>query len=293
MPELDLEERLRATVGRQSQAYSPSPDLPALIHARVRDRRRHRATVLGAVAAGVLAVGGLGAALAVGAADPGTEIGPADSTTTTTTNAPETTSTTPAPTTTPSTTAESPTTSASTTTSTTADTSTTSTTRERGPIEPSGVPVTDDTPLDRAGIGPIEGGMTLDEVADAGIPFTVAEPIGPGSTCNVATLDGTGLSLLLSTSGEAGADPFDAVVQSVQGATSTVEGVAVGMTRTEARATYGEPTEVQDYPYLIDGTVEVYAQGGVAYSATLDGSGTITELESGLVGGVGNLEGCA
>jgi hypothetical protein len=179
-----------------------------------------------------------------------------------------------------------------TTESTTTTTETTTTTgRPSGPVEPSGVPVTDDTPLDRAGIGPIEGGTTLRDVEEAGIPFTLGEPIAPDATCNVALLDGTGLSLLLTTAG--GADPLDAVVQSVQGGTSTVEAVAIGMTRAELRAEYGEPTEVRDYPYLTGGTVEIFAEGAFAYSATLDGDGTITELESGLVGGVGNLEGCA
>ena len=136
--------------------------------------------------------------------------------------------------------------------------------------------------------------MTLREVEAAGIPFTIGEPIGPGSTCNVASLDGTGLSLLITTAaGPTTVDPLDWVVQSVQGGTSTVEGVAIGQTRAELEAAYGPPTEVQDYPYLTNGTVEVFAQGAFAYSAALDGDGVITELESGLVDGVGNLEGCA
>jgi len=289
MPDLDLEDRVRETITRQSLAYSPSPDLPQRIEARVRDRRRARSAVLGAVAAGVLAVGGLGAALVAQTGDSDVEMQPADATTSTATTVPRATSTTPATTTTtagrPSTT---PSTSATTTTSPTTPTT------AAPPREPSGVPVTDGTPLDRAGIGPVEGGMTLREVEAAGIPFKVGEPIGPGSTCNVASLDGTGLSLLITTAaGPTTVDPLDWVVQSVQGGTSTVEGVAIGQTRAELEAAYGPPTKVQDYPYLTNGTVEVFAQGAFAYSATLDGDGVITELESGLVDGVGNLEGCA
>src|SRR5918993_1196316 len=268
MPDLDLEDRVRETITRQSVAYSPSPDLPQRIEARVRDRRRARSAVLGAVAAGVLAVGGLGAALVAQTGDSDVEIQPADATTSTATTVPRA--------------------SATTTTSTTTSTTT------APPREPSGVPVTDGTPLDRAGIGPVEGGMTLREVEAAGIPFTIGEPIGRGSTCNVASLDGTGLSLLITTAaGPATVDPLDWVVPSVQGGTSTVEGVAIGQTRAELEAAYGPPTEVQDHPYLTNGPVEVFAQGAFAYSATLDGDGVITELESGLVDGVGNLEGCA
>jgi hypothetical protein len=257
----DLEARLRAEVTRRAQEFSPSADLGDRIAARVRQRQRRR-LVAGVLSTAMVAVVAVGVLLA----------GPFDEDSVRVGDDRE------APTATPSTTP-------STTTSTQANSTTT-------PSPPSGPSIGADTPLSRAGIGPIRAGMTLRQAeAAAGVTITPRPSTGPGSTCTVAQIEGLDLWFVVSLSGEPGEDQMDGVIGSVQGGRRTVEGVAVGDPITELDGIYGSPTRTLPYPYPPNGQVFVYESGGFAYSVTTDGA-TVTELESGDPDWVANLEGC-
>jgi hypothetical protein len=291
MPE--LEELLRDEVRRQSDAYVPTAGLEARIAGRVRAReQRHRALVGVAAAAACLVVAlGVAAALVL-PGDGGGEVrtdrfdGP------TTTTVP---STTVPPPTRPTTTAPPPSSPTTTRVPPTQGTApgpgggTTTTTTE--PTEGPGA-VTSSTPLTRQGVGPIVAGMTVAEAeAESGNTITIDEPLDASGSCRTGSIDGTEMWLLMSGPGTA-ADG-EVVIQAVVDGTSTAEGVALGATRAELQAAYGEPTEERDYMYDEATSVLVYEQGGFAYSARVDGAGVIQQLQSGLPEWVGNQEGCA
>ena len=291
MPE--LEDLLRDAVRRQSDAYVPSTELPERITGRVaaRERRRRAVAGLAAAAACLVVAAGVAAALVLPADDDGdVRTGPADDTVATTT-APTTPPTSGPATSVPPTTTTTPTTTVPTqgtvpSTATTGDTTTTAEPTE-GPAA-----VGPTTPLTRRGVGPIVAGMTVAEAeAESGNTITVDEPLAPGSTCRTGGIDGTDLSLMMSAPD--GTPDGQVVIESVMNGASTAEGVAIGDTLADLRAAYGEPTEVREYPYIEGGQVVIFASGGFAYSATLDATDVVTELESGLPASVGNLEGCA
>ena len=102
---LDLEDRIRAEVTRQSEAYEPPADLPGRITARVTGRRNARRLAVAGMAAAVLVVAGVAAGLVASAGPDRTDTAPAD-TPATTRPAPATTA--PAPTTTGPTTPTAP-----------------------------------------------------------------------------------------------------------------------------------------------------------------------------------------
>jgi hypothetical protein len=259
----DLEARLRAEVTRRAQEFSPSADLGDRIEGRVRHRRRQRRLLAGVVSTAAMAVVAVGVLLALPSDEDSMRVGDDRE----------------APTTTGSTTL-------STATSTQADSTTTPS------ASPTGPSIGADTPLSRSGIGPIRAGMTLREAeAAAGVTITPRPSMGPGSTCNVAEIEGLELWFVVALSGEPGEDQMDGVIGSVQGGRRTIEGVALGDPIAELDGIYGSPTRTLDYPYLSNGQVFVYESGGYAYSVTSDGA-TVTELESGNPDWVANVEGC-
>lgn len=281
----DLETQLRTEVIRRSQEFSPSADLGDRIGARVRRRRRQRRIVAGVLSTVVMAVVALGVTLARPANEGSMRIDSDTETPTTTVSTTLGTTTTQA---------TSTTTGPPATTTTTSPPVTTSTTPPPGSAGPSPGPSIDaETPLSRAGIGPIRAGMTLRqaEVA-AGVTIAPDTSMGPGSTCITAQVEGLDLWFMVELSGQPGEDPMDGVIGSVQGGRRTVEGVAVGDPIAKVDGIYGSPTRTLDYPYLPNGQVFVYESDGFAYSVTTDGA-TVTELESGDPAWVANLEGCA
>lgn len=268
---LDLEERIRAEVTRQSDAYVPSADLPDRIDARVRGLRTRRNVVTLSVAAALVLVLGVAGALALSPGSERTDTGPSDAPSSVPT---PTTVTAPPPeggdTSTP--------TSAPTTATVPATTSSDATT-----TVPPLAPLADGEPLSRGGVGPIVAGMTLREAeAQSGRTVTPGTPIGPTSTCNEATVDGTGFHVVVTTSGVPGADPMDGVIQLVSGGESTVDGIRVGSTEAEVTAAYGEPTRRVVPPYTPDGTgLFVYERDGFAYHVSFDPSMQVVALASG------------
>lgn len=276
---LELEERIRTEVTRQAEAYVPADDLPARIAARVRHRRAVRRVGVAGAAAAVVAL-----VVAAGALTRPTEDGViADHGPSSTAPDRSTTSTTAEATTTTTDRAqEGP--------DTTADTDTTTTEASEAPAPPPSVdprepeaptvaPVEAGMPLHRQGVGPMVAGMTLREAADAtGNTITPAEPIGPTSTCTTAVVEGTGMTLMVTTSGDPAADPMDGVIQQVVGGQSTVEGVRVGDTADAVHALYGTPTDTMT-PF--GNTYETFEQGGFAYVVVLAPDGTVVELQSG------------
>jgi hypothetical protein len=256
----DLEARLRAEVTRRAHEFSPSADLGDRIEGRVRHRRRQRRLLAGVVSTAAVAVVAVGVLLALPSDEDSMRVGD-DS--------------------------DAPTTTASTTLSTATSTQADSTTP---PASPSGPSIGADTPLSRAGIGPIRAGMTLREAqSTAGVTITPNQTTTPG--CITAQIEGLDLWFVVALSGEPGEDPMGGVIGSVQGGRHTIEGVAIGDPITELDGIYGSPTRTLDYPYLPSGQVFIYASGGYAYSVTTDGA-TVTELESGDTDWVANLEGC-
>lgn len=152
-----------------------------------------------------------------------------------------------------------------------------------------------DTPLSRSGIGPIRAGMTLRQAEEAaGVTITPGEPIGPGSTCLEAQIEGADIWLQLRTSGAPGEDVGDGIVTVVSGedARSTEEGVAVGDPVAEVTEAYGTATRTADHPYVSGGQILVYTSGEHSYGIFTDGS-TVVSLQSGAADGVPSLEGCA
>jgi hypothetical protein len=151
-----------------------------------------------------------------------------------------------------------------------------------------------DTPVSPSGIGPIQVGMTLSEAERAaGMTITPGEPVGPGSNCVEARIGDFEIYLQLAISGVPGEDLRQGVVMLVlgQGIRRTVEGVAVGDPMAEVTATYGTPTRTTDYPYLPNGEVLVYENGGRAYGVVGDGS-TVTGIQSGDTTWTPAVEGC-
>jgi hypothetical protein len=272
----DLEERLRSTVVRRSDAFVPSADLPDRIDARVRHHRRRRRLVTG----GLAAMAAAAAVTVVVMAMPGGEEGSVrtadqdhpDM------NEPELSSTTTAPTTT----------SGDATSTTSASTTTTS-----GPPE---VPTTPDlSALNRRGVGPITAGMTLRQAETAAeVPITVSYT---GSTCLEAQIEGTqmsGLTLVVEPPAP-GADPMDGIVRAAGGSVlPTEEGVIVGQTRDEVVGILGQPTRTEDKSVeLGPGSAEllVFEAGGYAYGVTVV-DGLVYDVHSGDPSWIGDIDGC-
>jgi hypothetical protein len=274
---LELEDRIRTEVNRQAGGYVPADDLPARIEARVRHRRAvRRVGVAGAAAAVVALVVAAGALTRPTENGVITDHGPSSTApdrSTTSTTAEATTTTTDRAQEGPDTTADTTTTEASEAPAPppSADP------RESEP--PTGAPVAAGMPLHRQGVGRIVAGMTLREAAEAtGNTVTPGEPIGPTSTCNTAVVEGTGMTLMVTTSGDPAADPMDGVIQQVVGGQSTVEGVRVGDAADAVHALYGTPTDTMT-PF--GNTYEVFEEGGFAYVVVLAPDGTVVELQSG------------
>jgi hypothetical protein len=244
----NLEDRLRAAVGRKSDDFEPSADLADRIDARVRRHRRRRHLVQGglvsaaAVAVAVVALVGLDR----------NDDGPVRTDDSDLSTRPPSTSTSsPTSGTSPSTTP-----STSTTSSTTTPTTTTVV-----PAPGSGLDIL--TNLTRRGIGPIVAGMTVREAQGVGVTLTPA-PVGDGS-CLEAPLDLGGTVLVIEA---AGADPMDGIIRATAGGVIPSEdGPMVGQTRAELLAGVGPPTRTEPGPPDLGGEVLVFEEGGYAYGA--------------------------
>jgi predicted small lipoprotein YifL len=293
---IDLEDRLRAEIGRAAEDFDPSPDLADRINRRVQ-RRVHRNRLL-AVAAVVTAVAaiGLGGILAAPSSDDPTDVQThgeddtdSDSTvprrpdrTTTSTTAAATPETSRAPTREPDGAGEP---------SGTGDgpggqqvTSTTTAVPALGP----------DTPLSRWGIGPIRAGMSIPEAeAAAGVSLTYDHEgwVTFGRNCGVFSIPGMNHQLVARTPSGAPSDNprRDAVITAAWSASRrTVDGVGAGSTEAEIRAAYGGPTstardELTDDP---NGRVLLYEVDGYAYGFRI-GSGPASDVRSGHVNRTG------
>ena len=276
---LDLEDRIRAEVTRQSEAYEPPADLPGRITARVTGRRNARRLAVAGMAAAVLVVAGVAAGLVASAGPDRTDTAPA-TTPATTRPAPATTA--PAPTTTGPTTPTAPPPEEGTDT-TSAPPATTATTTTLSPAPTtSGVPpapIGSDTPLSRAGVGRIFAGDVLGAAAERQqVVITPGEPIGPTSTCITARVAGTAFVLLAEVSGDPADDPMTGTILQVRGGTSTVEGVRIGDSMDRVHEVYGPPT---DSLVAYNNTYEMFGEDGFAYVVTFNADGFVSELASG------------
>jgi len=288
----DLEDRLRAAVGRRSEDFEPSGDLPDRIVARVEHRRRVRrlvvGTVLTAAAAAVVVV-----ALAV--TDGGHHHGRVITGTHTTT--------TPAPGTTTATTATTATTGRDTTTTggtgTTAATGTTASTvgTPVTPLPTAAPAIGVLTAQSRQGIGPIRAGMTL-RAAQAATSTPITPSSGAaGRTCVEATIQGLdGVVLLIEPPRAPDTDILDGVIRAVNGSVlPTAEGAQIGQPRAELIADLGQPTRTIDEPNAVMGPgsqVLVFESGGFAYGALIS-SDQVLGLASGDPAWVHFTNGCS
>jgi hypothetical protein len=257
MPE--LEDRLRAAVGRQSEAYEPAADLPERIAARVRHHRRRRQVLAGGLVSAAAAALTIGALVAVDRGDDDS-IRMTDDDQGDVTTVPSTTST-----------------------------STSTSTVPSGP----GQGLDERASPTRQGIGPITAGMTLREAEEvAGITLTPT-PVGGGS-CLEAPLgaadDGV---VLVVEAASAGPDVMmNGVVRAVVGSVlPSVEGAMVGQSRAEVLASLGQPTRVEPGPPDLGGEILVFEEGGFAYGVfVLDD--LVLGLQSGDPAWVTNPDGC-
>lgn len=269
----DLEERLRAAVGRRSDAFEPSAELPARIEARVRRQRRRRRLVQGGLVSAAAAV--LAVVAFVGLDGDDAPIRTDDDVST----RPPATST-PSPTSRPSSTAPS---STSTTASTT--TPTTTTAFDPGP-GPGGLDVL--TNLHRRGIGPIVAGMTVREAQAASGVALAPVPVGDGS-CLEASLDLGGTVLVIEA---VGGDPMDGIVRATAGGViPSDDGPMVGQTRAELLAGVGPPTRTEAGPPDLGGELLVFEEGGYAYGALVVDD-LLLGLQTGDPAWVTDIDGC-
>jgi len=256
----DLEDRLRAAVGRRSADFEPSADLPDRIVARVEHRRRVRQLVAGtALTAAAAAVVVVALVLADGGHHEGRVV----------TGTHTTTSRAPAPTT-PTTAPRATNTTAPGATGTTASTAVT-----RVPPVPTAAAAIDVlTPQSRQGIGPIRAGMTLRAAqASTSTPITPSSGAA-GRTCVEATIQGLdGVVLLIEPPRAPDTDILDGVVRAVNGSVlPTAEGASIGQTRAALIADLGQPTRTVAEPGSVMGPgsqLLVYESGGYAYGALI------------------------
>jgi hypothetical protein len=269
----DLEDRLRAAVGRRSDVFEPSTDLADRIDERVRRRQRHYHVVQGGLMAAAAAAVAVVAVVALDRND-GESIRTTDDDSDLSTRPPATSTT--SPPVTPPTSTSPPTPTSTPTGSTTA-----------GPGPGPGIDAATQT---RRGIGPITAGMTVRQAQNAaGITLTPA-PVGDGSCFEApfATAD-VGIVLVIEA---AGADPMDGLVRAVAGSVMpSAEGAMVGQTRTELLASLGQPTRTEPGPSDVGGEVLVFEQDGYAYGAfVLDD--LVLGLQSGDPAWIADPDGC-
>lgn len=277
----DIEQRLRDTVNRASEAFEPAADLPARIGERVRHHERRRRLVVGGLTSAAVASAAAMVLVVVGLAGRATtdddHIRTGDQPGQTTPHG----STTSEPDTTGSTTSSTTTTTSAPTTSTptgSGDDGTGSggaggnggsgTTAPSGPSGPTGDPIGLLTEMTRSGIGPIRAGMTVAQAAAAtGQTITPSGGAGAGG-CFEATIEGVdGITLAVESQG---ADTSAGIVRAVSGSVlPTVDGAQVGQSRAELLAALGQPTATRPAPSPWDAgdQVLVFEQGGVAYGA--------------------------
>lgn len=283
----ELEERLRAAVGRRSEGFEPSADLPDRIDARVRHHRRRRQLTIGVLASAAAVVVTAGLVVLVGGGPSGGEkieviTGPYRTSTTST----------------PATTEATDDDEASTDTSTSTTTSTPTTTTTDDPAGSDDIPVIpglDDLLLTRRGIGPITAGMTVREAQVAtGITITPSPDGGGGAGCAEMQVEGpvARAGLLVE---PVGADPLDGIVRAVFGSVMEAEdGAMVGQTRAEMISAMGQPTRIDDGSATIWGPgaeILYYESGGFAYGV-LVADDLVLGVQSGDPAWVGNPDGC-
>jgi hypothetical protein len=274
---LDLEERIRAELTRQSDDYVPPTDLPDRIDARVRGRRTRRSVTALSVAAALVLVLGVAGALVLAPGTDRTDIGPSDAPP----SVPTPTTTLPDVTVPGSTVTEGTDASAPTTTRAVSPTGPTSTTFPPAPTT-SMVPSPafgSGTPMHRSGAGPVFAGQSLAEAAERSrTTIDPDEPLGPGSTCTTATVRGTDFVLMVAPPSEPGADPMKGVIRQVKGGTTTVDGFAVGDDVQAVHDALGAPTDATS---AYGNTYEVFEADGFAYVVTFDAAGTVIDLAAG------------
>jgi hypothetical protein len=271
---LDLEQRLRAEIVREAQAFEPSLDLAERVGRRVRRRVRRNRILAAAAATVVVAAVGAGGLVATGDERGGgrTEIGdqPTGGATTTA----------PAPTTTPPETAP--------------------TTLPASVGEPAVPAIDADTPLSRTGIGPIRAGMTIRE-AEAAADLHLAIDQGAweafGRTCGVFTIEGMDHFFVARTPGLVPSDDVEGAVIDVVGGTiesaaRTVDGIGPGSTVAEVTAAYGQPTGSDPMWGIPGDEILLFESGGYSYGFRVE-QGVVAEVRSGHVVGLGDFEPCA
>jgi hypothetical protein len=272
----DIEQRLRDTVNRASEAFEPAADLPARIGERVRHHERRRRLVVGGLTSAAVASAAAMVLVVVGLAgrattdddhirtgeQPGetTPDGPTTSERDTTGSTTSSTTTTSAPTT------STPTGSGDDGTGGSGGSGGTAPPGPSGPTGPTGDQIGLLTEMSRSGIGPIRAGMTVAQAAAAtGQTITPAGGAGGGG-CFEATIEGVdGITLAVEPQG---ADTSAGIVRAVSGSVlPTVDGAQVGQSRSELLAALGQPTATRPAPAPWDAAdqVLVFEQGGVAY----------------------------
>jgi hypothetical protein len=284
---LDLEQRLREDVTQEARAFDPSSDLPARVDRRIRQRtRRNRIAAAAAVAVVGVAIGA-GSLVATGGEQTGrTET--VDQPVETTVPEPDTTVP-PVETTVPDPETDGPESTTATTAAPPVDTTVPGADEE----EPTPA-IGPGTPLSRQGVGPIRFGMTIREAEVAvGAPITVGFP--EGVRCGDAQFDGIdGVHLAFRVErADAAEDPKDAIIRSVSGGPSTVEGIAVGDPAEDVIAVYGEPTQAfNSGEEGVSSASWIFESGGFAYSVYTDGI-EVLSLGSGEAGWITTFDPCA
>jgi predicted small lipoprotein YifL len=293
---IDLEDRLRADIGRAAEDFDPSPDLADRINRQVQ-RRVHRNRVL-AVAAAVVALAavGLGGILTAPSSDDPNEVethGEGDTVsdssvprrrdrTTTSTSAPAAPEPSRVPTQEPDGLDE-----PGGTDDGSAGQQPTSTTTAVPSLGP-------DTPLSRWGIGPIRAGMSIPEAeAAAGVSLTYDHEswVTFGRNCGVFSIPGTNHQLVARTRGGVASDDprRDAVITAAWSNTGrTEEGIDMGSTEAQIRDVYGEPTSTAADELSADpnGRILFYEDGGYSYGFRMS-FGEAIDIRSGHVNRTG------